>query len=226
MLHQVLLEAARIGGELVLGLLFIASIVGTAIISDRIWFFVTTRVDADLVDADLFARQLLQALHAGDLTRARSIATRTKASLGLVVAAGISQLPQGISATRMAMRIARGHERMRLEGQLGVLAAIGTCSLLAGLLGTIFDLMQVAVTGSAAGLTANSPLVTTTPDALAVLTPAAAGFLVAIPTLFADRVLRSHVRQTLQRLDSVTQLLLLQLREAHEQHKHSTKKAA
>ena len=221
MLHQVMLEAARIGGECALGLLFVASIVGVAIISDRAWFLARTRLDADL-----FARQLLQALHAGDLPRARSIAARSKASLALVVSAGLSQLPQGMRAMTAAMRIAKGHERVRLEGQLGLLSAIGQCSLLLGLLGTILDLMQVALVGSAAGLTANSPFATTPPDALAILTPAAAGFLVAIPSLFANRVLTNHIRQTLRRIDSVTQLLLLQLREARRQHAAPAKKAA
>lgn len=220
MLHHVMLEAARIGGECVLGLLFIASIVAVAIISDRIWFFARNRVDADL-----FARQLLQALHTGDLARVRSIASRTRASLGLVVSAGLSQLPQGLRAVGTAMRIARGHERVRLEGQLGLLATIGQCSLLTGLLGTLFDLMQVALRGNAAGLTSDSPFATEAPDVLAILTPAAAGLLVAIPATFAARVMRLHVRSTLRRIDSVTQLLNLQLRESKRQAQ-SVRKAA
>ena len=213
MMHEVLLQAAQIGGECVLGLLFVASIVAVAIVSDRIWFFAHTRIDADH-----FARTLLQALHAGDLPRARSLTTKSRASLALVVAAGLSQLAQGPRAMANAMRIAKIHERTRLEGQLGLLGAIGQCALLTGLLGTLFDLMQIALNGNAAELTASSPLETTPPDVLAILTPAAAGLLVAIPAMFADRVLRNHVRQTLHRIDSVTQLLVLQLREAKQKH--------
>ena len=218
MMHEVLLQAAQIGGECVLGLLFIASIVGVAIISERVWFFVRTRVDADS-----FARSLLQALHAGDLPRARSITARSQASLCLVVSAGLSQLPQGTRAMAAAMRIAKTHERTRLEGQSSVLGALGQCSLLAGMLGTVFDLMQVALQGSAAELTAGAPLATTPPDVLAILTPLAAGLLVAIPAMFADRVLRNHIRQTLRRIDSVTQLLVLQLREAQKRHASAAK---
>lgn len=221
MFHHVLLEAARIGGECALGLLFVASIVGVAIISDRIWLFARTRIDADL-----FARQLLQALNSGDLQRARGIAARSRASLALVVSAGLSQLPQGLRAMKAAMRIAKGHERVRLEGQLGLLGAIGQCSLLVGLLGTILDLMQVAIAGNAAGLTSSSPFAATSPDTLAIVTPTAAGLLVAIPTLFADRVLKNHIRQSLRKIDSVTQLLLLQLREAARRQVPAGRKAA
>ncbi len=221
MLHQVMLEAARIGGECVLGLLFVASIVGVAIISDRLWFFAHTRIDADL-----FARQLLQALHAGELPRARAIAARSRASLALVVSAGLSQVPQGFRAMTAAMRVAKGHERVRLEGQLGLLGAIGQCSLLIGLLGTLFDLMQVALAGHAGGLTANSPLATTPPDVLAILTPAAAGLIVAIPAMFADGVLKMHIRHSLRRIESVTELMLLQLSEAKRQQAPAVKSAA
>lgn len=218
MMHQVMLQAAQIGGECVLGLLFVASIVGVAIISDRVWFFARTRIDADH-----FARQLLQALHAGDLPRARSIANKSRASLSLVVAAGLSQLQQGTRAMTVAMRIAKGHERIRLEGQMGLLGAIGQCSLLLGLLGTLLDLMQVALRGDASGLSANSPIATAPPDVLAILTPVAAGLLVAIPTMFADQVLKCQVRGTLRKIDSVTQLLVLQLREAQRQYSRIAK---
>jgi biopolymer transport protein ExbB len=213
MMHQVLLQAAQIGGECVLGVLFVASIVGVAIISDRIWFFTHNRIDADH-----FTRALLQALQAGDLPRARSLATKSRASLCLVITAGLSQISQGTRSMAKAMRIAKIHERTRLEGQLGLLGAVGQCALLTGLLGTLFDLMQIALNGNAAELTASSPLATTPPDVLAILTPAAAGLLVAIPAMFADRVLKNHVRQTLRNISSVTQLLLLQLHEIERKH--------
>ena len=221
MMHQVMLQAAEVGGELVLALLFVASIVAVAIVSDRVWFFVRHRIDADL-----FARQLLQALHSGDLQRSRAIAGRSRASICLVTAAGLSQVQQGLRAMAAAMRIAKGHERLRMEGPIGLLGAIGQGSLLAGLLGTIFDLMQVAVRGNAHGLVADSPFATTPPEVFAILTPAAAGLLVAIPAMFAARLLRNHVRQTLCKIDSVSQLLVLQLREARRLHSKSTRKAA
>lgn len=211
-MHEVLLQAAQFGGECVLALLFVSSIVGIAVISERLWFYYRTRVDADA-----FARSLLQALHNGDLSRARSLASRSQASLCLVISAGLSQLPQGLRSMRAAMRIAKVHERTRLEGQASILGALGQSTLLLGLLGTVFDLMQVAILGSAEGLNASAP-VATPPDVLAILTPLAGGLLVAIPALFADRMFKNHVRQTLRRIDSVSQLVTLQLRELQKKH--------
>jgi biopolymer transport protein ExbB len=196
MLHELIVEVAQIGGGPVLGLLLIANIVSVAIVGNRIWFFLQHRVDADL-----FARQLLHPLSVGDWPKARAIARRSTASVCVVVAAGLSQAERGRHAVRSALRSARVHERTRLEGQLGVLGAVARAGLPLGMLGTVLDWIQIS----------HLPTDMAGTDVAWMLACSAAGLMVAVPALLAFRLLNWRVRLTLRQIDTLAQLLLLQV---------------
>lgn len=199
MLHQLILQVTALGSEAVLGLLLLTSVVSLAIIANRTWFFFQHRIDADA-----FARQLLLALDGDNWPKAQAVVRRSSASICLVIGAGLSQVDAGRSAVERAIRSATARERIRLEGPLGVLAALGVAALLLGVLGTLLDLLQfaqaAAVDDSASWL-----------GVFLALAPAAAGTLVAIPAFVASAALNSRVRMVIGQIDSLAQIILLQV---------------
>ena len=202
MLHQLLNQIAPAGGAASVGLLLVASVISVAIISKHAWFLRRNRVNGDLL-----ARQLLPLLATGDWTRARAVATRSSASVCLVISAGLTQVDQGKQAVRAAMLSVKAHQRIRLEGELGVLAAIGRSALLIGLLGTCFNLTLLA-RDPATTLAGIGP---TFSEVLDVIGPMAAGLIVAIPALLASSILKCRARHILSQVDCLAHLLLLQI---------------
>jgi biopolymer transport protein ExbB len=200
MLHQVLNQVSQAGGETILALLLLVSIMTVAIISNRIWFFV-----CHYIDADKFARQILPVMGDEDWPKARNLARRSTASICLVVQAGLTQVDRGRGAMRDAMQSAKLHERLRLEGQLRLLGALGQSALLLGLLGTVFDLLEFSREPGA-----HAARLVDAFDAFFILAPTAAGLLVAIPALLAHSLLKGHVRSLIGQVDALIPLLLLQ----------------
>ena len=206
MLHQLILQVTALSSEAVLGLLLLTSVVSLAIIANRIWFFFEHRIDADA-----FARQLLLALDGDNWPKAQAVVRRSSASICLVIGAGLSQVDAGRSAVERAIRSATARERIRLEGPLGMLPALGYTALLLGVLGTLLDLIQLAQAAAlepAAGAIAQP---TGGLGWLVALAPAAAGIFVAIPGLLAAAALHCRVRLVVRQIDSLAQIILLQV---------------
>ena len=199
MLHQLIMQVTALSSEAVLGLLLFTSVVSLAVIANRIWFFLQHRIDADA-----FARQLLLALDGDNWPKAQAVVRRSSASICLVIGAGLSQVDAGRSAVERAIRSATARERIRLEGPLGVLSALGVAALLLGLLGTLLDLLQFA---QAAAVDESANWL----GAFLALAPAAAGTFVAIPAIVAAAALNSRVRMVIGQIDSLAQIILLQV---------------
>ncbi len=204
MMHQLVLRLVGLGGEAACWLLLAISIVSFAIASDRIWFFVR-----NWIDEDLFALQLFQLLRADEWPKIRALVSRSTASVCVVVTAGLGQIELGSRAMRTAIRSARLREQIRQEGQLGILAALGSCALLIGILGSLCDLMHAVRTASAS---AGTPEAQTLGDLLTIgmFGPVAAGLAVCIPANLFCRLLRHRTQLSLTRIDWISELLVLQ----------------
>lgn len=199
MLHQLVLQVAALGSEAVLGLLLVVSVISLAIIANRTWFLFQHRIDADA-----FARQLLLAIDGDNWQKAQAVVRRSAASICLVIGAGLSQVDEGRAAVEMAIRSATARERIRLEGPLGMLSSLGIAALLLGVLGTLIDLIQFAQI--AADQQSGTWL-----DIILTLAPLGAGIFVAVPALLAASALDCRVRLVLGQIDSLSQIVLLQI---------------
>ena len=145
------------------------------------------------------------------LAKARAALARHNSSACQVLAAGLIQADHGLQAAAAAMQSARWRERIRMECNLGLLAAVATSAPLAGVLGTVLGVIGL-LDGLAQAPPAESGLAEPLMGGIApALVNSAAGFAVAIPAAAASHLFARRVRSTLAQIDSLVQLVLSQM---------------
>lgn len=173
--------------------LIFASIIGLAIIFERVWFLRKTQLTPDGLAQDV-ARGLAQFKDPQNLTRLEN-----HSPLGMVLAAGIAAHQLGRNASE-AMSEAGQSVQTVLEKHLDVLAMIASAAPLMGLLGTVIGMIEIfAVQGS----TSQSPEALASGIAVALYNTAF-GLIVAIPALVAHRLLKIKINSLLDNLESTS----------------------
>lgn len=97
--------------------------------------FIDLRVDV-AVPPDLLQR-CQELVQRNDLQSAYNTIHAEESSLGHVLAAGLSELPYGLSEAREAMDRMTESEAVRMEKQISMLAVLGTLGPMIGLIGTL-----------------------------------------------------------------------------------------
>jgi biopolymer transport protein ExbB len=205
-LSEALLAVAELAGQWMLWLLIGLSIVSFAVMLERSWFFWRRRLNGDEL-----GKQIFYMFRGGDLAKARTALLRHNAPECLVLAAGLTKADEGAAPVAAAMQSARQRERIRLQCNLGLLAAVAKSAPWIGLLGTLLDLISLFDRLSHAspdelGLT--GPLLAGISQALV---STAVGVVVAVPAAVASSLFDRRVRSTLSQSDSLAQLVLSQI---------------
>jgi biopolymer transport protein ExbB/TolQ len=205
MLHELLGRLAQYGGEAALGVLFVLSIVNVGIISQRVWVFVRR-----YTNTNRFLSELRPLLRDGDVRRARSVCQKSTACVCSIANAGLSQAEHGITVMERALATAIARERIELEDKLVLLNEFGRIALLAGILGTLFDVAALGGAKAAASFTdtASYSLYTAM---IGTIMPAIGGLLVAIPAWLARSVFNVHVQRVLRESEFVARLMVSEL---------------
>ncbi len=165
--------------------IILCSVVGAAIVLERLWTLQRKRViPRELTDRiwKLVESQSLNDRHIEALAR--------NSPLGRVLAAGLANRDQGREIMKEAIEDTGRHVVHELERFLGTLGTIAAVSPLLGLLGTVTGMIQAFEAISAEGV--GDPQVLAGGIGTALITTAA-GLIVAIPALFAYRYLRGVV---------------------------------
>ncbi|HSN91952.1 MAG TPA: MotA/TolQ/ExbB proton channel family protein [Anaeromyxobacteraceae bacterium] len=200
MLTRKILNLSLIGADWVNWLLLAISLVGTAVLLDRLLLYVRTRERYGGLRA-----ALTENLRRGD-HRAALAAVRGDTLVRNVLRAGLEAMARGErrpDAVEQTMLGALADQRARYEDRLGALTTIGNVSPLLGLLGTVIGIVQafyvlgrldtVQATGNAEIMRAIGEALTTT----------GAGILVAVPAVVSFNVLRAHVAKRLKQSESL-----------------------
>ena len=188
--------------------LLITSVLGLAILIERIWFLQAQRIaPAHLVDGaiQLASSGALAPSNANQTTQALANA----APLGQILAAALIEKANGSSQEKMieAMQEAAEEVSLLLDRYMGALATIATIAPLLGLFGTVVGMIEIF--GSQQGASTN-------PQQLAhgisiALYNTAFGLLIAIPAYTGWRVLKAIAEKRQRECELAAKKLLRHL---------------
>lgn len=192
----------QLGAAPVMYLMIALSVISVAIILERAWFFATHSTKLEP-----FAKALSAALDAGDVSKARRLATESRSVEAAIVAAGLNQLGRGADAATEAMAGATAVQRMRLERRLSFLGTLGNNAPFIGLLGTVIGIVQAFDKLQTAGASASggSEVMGAISEALVAT---AIGLAVAIPAVAAFNAFQRQIKATLGNCEALTHILL------------------
>src|SRR5262249_7369772 len=148
-------------------------------------------------NADKFANELLPLLRTSDWRQAESLCQQTTSSVCCVTLAGLHEANNGLTAVQHAFDIAISRERTALEDTFIVLNELGKIALLIGIVGSLFDLLMIGRSTSAATFSTFLP----------ALTPTIGGLLVAIPAWGTRSMLSAHVQRIVRECEFVARLV-------------------
>jgi biopolymer transport protein ExbB len=177
-------EIVRAGGPMMWPIIF-CSIAAAAIVLERLW----TLQDRRVLPKELTSKvwQLIESNQINDKVIA---ALEQNSPLGRVLAAGLSNRHRSREAMMERLEDAGRHVIHELERFLNTLGTIAGISPLLGLLGTVTGIIKSFNAIQAGGMGDPRALSGGIAEALICT---AAGLIVAIPALFAYRLLRSKV---------------------------------
>jgi len=205
-MNRLFLELALAGGDWVLALLLLASVVSVAVMADRWLAFRKNRPRTDELAAVLGDR-----LSSGDVAGALEAVCGFASLEGRVAVAGLERYGMGAASVEdvMAARLIR--ERGTLERRLIILGTMGNNAPFVGLFGTVLGIIKafndLAVTG-------NSGVAVVMAGISAALVATAFGILVAIPAVIANNYFQTRLDEMVASSDRISRLILAHLREA------------
>jgi biopolymer transport protein ExbB/TolQ len=193
------------GGEWVLYLLLLASVLSVAVMIERFVFFRKHEVEPGP-----FLNQLNGFLQKDDLEGASSWLNGQPSSEARVIFAGLAQADSSAESAEEAMIGIQLQERFRLEKNLAVLGTLGNNAPFIGLFGTVLGII-VAFNdlASAAGVGGPSVVMRGISEALVAT---AVGLFVAIPAVIAYNYFGRRVKRVVANMDTYSRMLLVHLK--------------
>jgi len=199
-MNNLFLQLALAGGDWVLALLMLASIVSVAVTVERWRAFRANRSHTEEL-----VRALSTQLDSGDAAGALAAARGFASLEGRVAAAGLERFAMGPDAVEDVMAAALIRERLALEKRLIILGTLGNNAPFVGLFGTVLGIIKsfndLAVTGS-------SGVSVVMAGISAALVATAFGILVAIPAVIANNYFNTRLEELVAGSDRVSRLLL------------------
>lgn len=191
---------AMLGATWVMWLLIILSIIGVAIIFERIYYFFASREDVRALQEDL---RLLLAKN--DVLGARERLAQSKSFQARIVYSGIEVVGDGPEAVEERLAGETAIARTQMERNLGFLGTVGNNAPFVGLLGTVIGVIKAFhVLDESAGKV-TSGLMTEVGEALVAT---AIGLLVALPAVAFFNYFQRLIRYRLTWADALGRDLL------------------
>lgn len=195
---------AMLGATWVMWLLVFLSIIGVAIIFERIYYFFASRDDVRALQEDL---RLLLAKN--DLTGVRDRLAQSRSFQAKIVHSGIEVADDGYAAVEERLAGETAVARTQMERNLGFLGTVGNNAPFVGLLGTVIGVIKAFhVLDESAGKV-TSGLMTEVGEALVAT---AIGLLVALPAVAFFNYFQRLIRYRLTWADALGRDLLAYLK--------------
>lgn len=191
---------AMLGATWVMWLLIFLSVIGVAIIFERVYYFFSSREDVRKLQEDL---RLLLAKN--DIAGARERLGQSKSFQARIVYSGIEVVDEGADAVEERLAGATSIARTQMERNLGFLGTVGNNAPFVGLLGTVIGVIRAfhALDQSAGKVT--SGLMAEVGEALVAT---AIGLLVALPAVAFFNFFQRLIRYRLTWADALGRDLL------------------
>lgn len=163
------------GGPVMIPLLFL-SVLAVAIVLERFWFLLRSRIDTEELMEDVKL-----SLGQGKILEAMQLAKKSRGPVASVLSAGIAYYDRDKEEIQERMQQIGREEIHRMERRMGVLDAVINIAPLLGLLGTVTGIIRsFNVMGALEGIDAPAALSVGIAEALITT---AAGLMIAIPTM-------------------------------------------
>ncbi len=191
---------AMLGATWVMWLLVGLSIVGLAIMLERVYFFAATRDDIDKLRADL-----LEHLRHGRLSEAARRLQQSRSFEAMVAAAALDSADDGVEAATERMHGEQQIARLHMERNLAFLGTVGANAPFVGLLGTVIGIIRSfhSLDQSQGKVTAGLMA-----DIGEALVATAIGILVAIPAVAAFNYFQRLIKVRIGRGNSLGSLVI------------------
>ena len=197
-------KLAGLGSEWVMWLLLGLAALSVVIAVERLYLFVSTRVDVMKT-----ARGLLRTLEHGDLDEAKALVVRAKAMEERVLGDALSMYNGGADAVEEIARASMIRERQRYERALSFLGTVGSNAPFVGLLGTVIG---VILAFAELGRNPKGGLEVVGPGISEALVATAVGLLVAIPAVVLFNWFKALLKKRIADTDFLCRLVIAQLK--------------
>ncbi|HSP06198.1 MAG TPA: MotA/TolQ/ExbB proton channel family protein, partial [Acidobacteriota bacterium] len=134
---QTLLKLALVGGEWVLYLLLLSSVLSLAVMIQKAILFYRSRIDWDE-----FSDMLSSFLNRADTIAALEYAKRFPNPAARTIVAGLGNLDKGAAAVEEVLIGKRISEKFRMENRLMILGTLGNNAPFIGLFGTVLGIIK------------------------------------------------------------------------------------
>jgi biopolymer transport protein ExbB/TolQ len=211
---QTLLNLALVGGEWVLYLLIVSSILSLAVVIQKAIYFYRNRVAWDA-----FSEMLTAFLNRDDTEAAIQYVQRHSTPAARVLLAGLKNLDKGPGAVEEILIGKRISEKFHMEKKLVVLGTLGNNAPFIGLFGTVLGIIKAFHDLSRAANPNPSVVMAGVSEALVAT---AVGLLVAIPAVIAYNYFQRRVKEFVTQMDAASQIVLVYIKsEGRGQKEHA-----
>ncbi|HEY4491847.1 MAG TPA: MotA/TolQ/ExbB proton channel family protein, partial [Acidobacteriota bacterium] len=201
---QVLRNLALIGGEWVLYLLILSSILSLAVVVQKAVFFYRNRIDWDG-----FLGMLTAFMNKDDLDAATEYVRRISTPAARVLLAGLENVSKGPEAVEEILIGKRISEKFRMESKLVILGTLGNNAPFIGLFGTVLGIIKAFHDLSVAANPNPSVVMAGVSEALVAT---AVGLLVAIPAVIAYNYFQRRVKEFVTQMEAASKILLVYMK--------------
>jgi len=197
-------KLAGLGAEWVMWLLLALAALSVIISVERLYLFVSTRIDVMGT-----ARKLLRSLEHNDLDQAKALVTRARAMEERVLGDALSMYDGGADAVEEIAQASMIRERQRYERALSFLGTVGSNAPFVGLLGTVIG---VILAFAELGRNPKGGLEVVGPGISEALVATAVGLLVAIPAVVLFNWFKALLKKRLNDTNFLCRLVIAQLK--------------
>jgi len=206
MLVQKLLSIAQVGGQAVLYVLLVLSVLSIGVIIDRWWYFRKRRIDAAAV-----GRKLVELLRKDDVDGARKLLKALPGVEAAVLDEALSWYPDGEEAVAEVLASGVKERRAQYESGLIFLGTLGNNAPFVGLFGTVLGI--VTAFRELAGAAGNTAGMNNVMSGIAeALVATAIGILVALPAVIAYNIFQKKTQDLQENVETIGALVLAQMK--------------
>ena len=200
----VLKNLALVGGDWILYLLILSSVLSVAVMIYKAIYFYRNRVHWDG-----FLEMLTAFMNKDDIEAATSYVQRTSTPAARVLHAGFQNMDKGAAAVEEILIGKRISEKFRMESKLVILGTLGNNAPFIGLFGTVLGIIK-AFHDLATAQNPNPSVVMTGVSEALVAT--AVGLFVAIPAVIGYNYFQRAVKEFVTQMEAASKILLVYMK--------------
>lgn len=201
---KTLLNLALVGGEWVLYLLIVSSILSLAVVIQKAVYFYRNRIAWDA-----FTDMLTTFLNRDDTEAAVEYVQSYNSPAARVLLAGLKNLDKGPEAVEEVLIGKKISEKFQMEKKLVVLGTLGNNAPFIGLFGTVLGIIKAFHDLSMASNPNPSVVMAGVSEALVAT---AVGLLVAIPAVIAYNYFQRRVKEFVTQMEAASQIVLVYIK--------------